>query len=25
MTALFLRDLKLSIRAGGGALIGVLF
>ncbi|MBX4907284.1 MULTISPECIES: heme exporter protein CcmB [Rhizobium] len=25
MTTLFLRDLKLSIRAGGGALIGVLF
>ena len=25
MTALFLRDLKLSVRAGGGALIGVLF
>ncbi|API54108.1 MULTISPECIES: heme exporter protein CcmB [Rhizobium] len=25
MTALFFRDLKLSIRAGGGALIGVLF
>lgn len=25
MMALFLRDLKLSIRAGGGALIGVLF
>ena len=25
MIALFLRDLKLSIRAGGGALIGVLF
>jgi heme exporter protein B len=25
MTALFLRDLKLSIRSGGGALIGVLF
>ncbi|ANP87553.1 heme exporter protein CcmB [Rhizobium leguminosarum] len=25
MTALFLRDLKLSIRTGGGALIGVLF
>jgi heme exporter protein B len=25
MTALFLRDLKLSIRAGGGALIGILF
>jgi len=25
MTALFLRDLKLSIRASGGALIGVLF
>ncbi|MGG2478645.1 heme exporter protein CcmB, partial [Rhizobium sp. BR5] len=25
MTALFLRDIKLSIRAGGGALIGVLF
>ena len=25
MTALFLRDLKLSIRAGGGALVGVLF
>ncbi|TBE52042.1 heme exporter protein CcmB [Rhizobium ruizarguesonis] len=25
MTALFLRDLKLSISAGGGALIGVLF
>jgi heme exporter protein B len=25
MTALFLRDLKLSIRAGGSALIGVLF
>ncbi|WP_284759792.1 heme exporter protein CcmB [Agrobacterium sp. fls2-241-TYG-188a] len=25
MTAIFLRDLKLSIRAGGGALIGVLF
>ncbi|AHG47272.1 heme ABC transporter permease [Rhizobium leguminosarum bv. trifolii CB782] len=25
MTSLFLRDLKLSIRAGGGALIGVLF
>jgi heme exporter protein B len=25
MTALLLRDLKLSIRAGGGALIGVLF
>lgn len=25
MTALFLRDLKLSIHAGGGALIGVLF
>ncbi|ULR44320.1 heme exporter protein CcmB [Rhizobium sp. K102] len=25
MTALFLRDLKLSIRAGGGTLIGVLF
>ena len=25
MIALFLRDLKLSVRAGGGALIGVLF
>jgi heme exporter protein B len=25
MTALFFRDLKLSIRAGGGALIGILF
>lgn len=25
MTALFFRDLKLSIRAGGGAMIGVLF
>jgi heme exporter protein B len=25
MTALFLRDLRLSVRAGGGALIGVLF
>ncbi|ENN89644.1 Heme exporter protein B [Rhizobium freirei PRF 81] len=25
MTALFLRDLKLSVRAGGGALIGILF
>lgn len=25
MSALFLRDLKLSIRAGGGALIGILF
>ena len=25
MTSLFLRDLKLSMRAGGGALIGVLF
>ncbi|HBF30653.1 heme exporter protein CcmB [Rhizobium sp.] len=25
MTALFLRDLKLSMRAGGGALLGVLF
>jgi len=25
MTALFLRDLRLSIRAGGGALIGILF
>ena len=25
MTALFLRDLKLSIRAGGGALVGALF
>ncbi len=25
MTALFLRDLKLSLRSGGGALIGVLF
>ena len=25
MTALLLRDLKLSVRAGGGALIGVLF
>ena len=25
MMALFLRDLKLSVRAGGGALIGVLF
>ncbi len=25
MTALFLRDLKLSVRAGGGAMIGVLF
>ena len=25
MKALFLRDLKLSIRSGGGALIGVLF
>ncbi|MCO6188075.1 heme exporter protein CcmB [Rhizobium sp. L1K21] len=25
MTALFLRDIKLAIRAGGGALIGVLF
>ncbi len=25
MTALLLRDLRLSIRAGGGALIGVLF
>ncbi len=25
MMALFLRDLKLSIRAGGGAMIGVLF
>ncbi|GES53339.1 heme exporter protein B [Rhizobium sp. ERR 1071] len=25
MTALFLRDLKLSMRAGGGALIGILF
>lgn len=25
MTAVFLRDIKLSIRAGGGALIGVLF
>ncbi|MBM7048903.1 MULTISPECIES: heme exporter protein CcmB [Rhizobium] len=25
MTALFLRDLKLSVRSGGGALIGVLF
>ncbi len=25
MTALFFRDIKLSIRAGGGALIGVLF
>ncbi len=25
MTALFLRDLRLSVRAGGGALIGILF
>ncbi len=25
MTALFFRDLKLSVRAGGGALIGILF
>jgi heme exporter protein B len=25
MTALFLRDIRLSIRAGGGALIGILF
>lgn len=25
MTALFLRDLKLSVRSGGGALIGILF
>ena len=25
MTALLLRDLRLSIRAGGGALVGVLF
>ena len=25
MTALLLRDLKLSMRAGGGAMIGVLF
>ena len=25
MTALFLRDLKLAVRAGGGAMIGVLF
>ncbi|MFT4184348.1 MAG: heme exporter protein CcmB [Rhizobium sp.] len=25
MTALFLRDLKLSVRAGGGAMIGILF
>ena len=25
MWALFLRDLRLSMRAGGGALIGVLF
>jgi len=25
LTALFLRDLKLSVRAGGGAMIGVLF
>lgn len=25
MMALFLRDLKLSVRAGGGAMIGVLF
>ncbi|RVM20856.1 heme exporter protein CcmB, partial [Sinorhizobium meliloti] len=25
MIALFFRDLKLSVRAGGGAMIGVLF
>ena len=25
MTALFLRDMRLGIRAGGGALVGVLF
>ena len=25
MTALFLRDIRLGIRAGGGALVGVLF